>query len=397
MNALRGLDWTGACGVASRDAAGGVPVLLPADAEQVALCLRRAAEHGARLRPVSGLGEPHGHDLPGAFLSLERLRGVVEWHPHEGTVTARAGTTLAEIEEVAAADGWRVLPQVPDPARTSLGGAVSAGASGLERARHGPLRHHLLGARLALPSGDVVKSGSRLVKNVTGYDLHRAACGARGTMGVVVEASLRLVPLPRAAWSLRLDGRPWSVVAAAASALRDSRVELDLLRSCPRAGAWDLVAFGSGRPETCAAMLRKAAEAVPEAIVGGPLPWDEVSPLWQALRTDEARCGATVEIGCLPTACTRLVDGLASSGLDIALVDHALARVLLRAADEAAPALRRLVRAEASAACGARTRGGLTRLAASLQVPRDPVAAALEARLRAALDPAGVLARKEAR
>lgn len=396
MSTLRDIDWQAACGTAAGGERHGRALLLPDDAAAAARCLRHAAQHGLRLRPVSGLREPHGLDLPDAYLSLERLRGIVDWHPHEGTITALAGTPMAELERAAERDGWRVLPQSPDPSGSSLGGVVSAGASGLERARHGPLRHHLLGARLALPDGTIARSGSRLVKNVTGYDLHRAACGARGTLGVVVEASLRLVPLPRAAWSLHLEAQSFGAAFAAADALRAARVELDLLRSRPVAGGWSLVAWGSGRPETCATMLAAAARAVPAARCEAPRPWAECVAAWNALREEEAQAQAALEIGCLPASCADVSASLLSSGLDIFLVDHPLARILARAPDQPAPAVRRALRARPQSAAGIRVRSTHPRLAASVVEALDPTASALESRLRAALDPHGVLSRQEA-
>lgn len=367
----------------------------PADAREVAALLAEAARGHRRLRPVSGLRAPAAHDLPDAWISLERLRGVVDWHPHEGTITALAGTTLAELEAVAERDGWRVLPQLAGPDRSSAGGMVAAGASGLERLRHGPMRHHLLGARLALPDGNVVKSGSRLVKNVTGYDLHRLAAGARGTTGVVVEVSLRLAPLPRAAWTLEFEHAEWAPVDAAAQALLDSRCELDLLRASRSRGLWRLFAFGAGRPQTCARMLALAREAVRAGATSGPADFEDPgSPAraaWREARAAEAACGATVELGSLRSECSALVARLVERGFDVACVDPGLARVLLRLEDHEADRLR----AALPPGVGARVSSFLPRTCAALAPRRDPARAALEDRLRAALDPRGVLARRD--
>ena len=72
---------------------------------------------------------------------------------------------------------------------------ISAGASGVDRLAYGPVRHNLLGTIVCLADGSRTKSGGQLVKNVTGYDLHRLYCGAHGTLCIVLEASLRLYPL----------------------------------------------------------------------------------------------------------------------------------------------------------------------------------------------------------
>jgi glycolate oxidase FAD binding subunit len=386
---------TGATIDASAALLHGRPLLRPAEAREVAELLADAARAGRRLRPISGLRVPCMHDLPDAWLCLARLRGVVDWHPHEGTITALAGTPMIELEELAARDGWRVLPQLPDPAGASAGGMVAAGQSGLERLRHGPLRHHLLGARLALPDGSVVKSGSRLVKNVTGYDLHRLAAGARGTTGVVVEASLRLAPLPRAGWALCMDAATWPSAHAAARALLDAGCELDLLRATRAQGRWRLVACGAGRFETCAHMSALARRTVPEAQVSEPADFEDAdSPprtIWRDERAAEAGCGATVELGCLRTECGTLVERLEERGFVVACVDPGLARVLVRLDERDAERLRGAL----PPGIGARVSSSSPRAAAVLARRRDPVRAALEERLRASLDPRGVLARRD--
>jgi len=373
----------------------GRPLLRPAAAEEVALMLADAARAGRRLRPVSGLRAPTLHDLPDAWLSLERLQGVVAWHPHEGTITALAGTPMSELEELAARDGWRVLPQLPDPARSSVGGMVAAGRSGLERLRHGPLRHHLLGARLALPNGHVVKSGSRLVKNVTGYDLHRLAVGARGSTGIVVEASLRLAPLPRAAWMLRLEDAEWTTVDRTAQALLDAGCELDLLRASRTRGSWRLLAFGTGRVDTCAHMSSLARRSAPGALVSDPSDFESpdapARAIWREERAAEAACGANIELGCLRTECTALVALLEQRGFELACVDPGLARVLVRLEEAEADRLRACL----PPGIGVRVGAASPRARAILARRRDPTRAALEDRLRAALDTRGVLSRRD--
>jgi FAD/FMN-containing dehydrogenase len=121
-------------------------------------------------------------------------------------ITARAGTTLAGLRALTAAERHWLTPFVAREERTTLGGALSAGQSGLDRLRFGPLRHHVLGMRVALGDGTIVKSGGRLVKNVTGYDMHRLYTGAHGSLCIVLEASLRLFPAPRRLVWLQVPG-----------------------------------------------------------------------------------------------------------------------------------------------------------------------------------------------
>jgi glycolate oxidase FAD binding subunit len=159
--------------------------------------LKLAARERWKLVPI-GLGSklswcrpPERVDLA---LSTRRLAGVVAYEGGDGTLTARAGSTLESLASVARAGGNHLTPMVAHPERATLGGVLAAGQSGVDRARFGPARHHVLGMRVALADGSTARSGGRLVKNVTGYDLHRLYCGSHGTLCVILEASLRLFP-----------------------------------------------------------------------------------------------------------------------------------------------------------------------------------------------------------
>jgi glycolate oxidase FAD binding subunit len=176
-----------------------LPMAKPTDEAELCAVLELAARDGLRVLPV-GAGSrltwcrpPTECDLA---LSTRRLAGVVAYEPGDGTLTALAGTPMDVLARTAADGGHHVTPDVPRPAGTTLGGVLAGGASGFDRLRHGPARWHLLGTRVAEADGRVTTSGGRLVKNVTGYDLHRLYCGSQGSLCVILEASLRLFPLP---------------------------------------------------------------------------------------------------------------------------------------------------------------------------------------------------------
>lgn len=170
--------------------AGEPPVACPSNDGEAVEAIRLAARERWKLSPIGfGPGRPTDVDF---LLSTRKLAGVVAYEPGDGTITARAGTTMADLERVARAGGNHLTPRVAAPDRSTLGGILASGRSGIDRLRYGPARHHVLGMRVALPDGSVARSGGRLVKNVTGYDLHRLYCGSRGTLCVVLEASMRL-------------------------------------------------------------------------------------------------------------------------------------------------------------------------------------------------------------
>ncbi len=189
-------------GMAIEEGPGGVPLVRPPDEAGVAHVLARATIEGRRVLPI-GMGAHLDATRPGELaggcdllLSTSALRAIVAYEPGDGTLTAQAGCTLADLTATVRAGGHRLTPDVARPERATIGGVVASGSSGFDRERYGPVRHHVLGLRVALADGTITKSGGRLVKNVTGFDLHRLHCGARGTLGVILEASLRLFPEP---------------------------------------------------------------------------------------------------------------------------------------------------------------------------------------------------------
>ncbi len=161
-------------------------------------------------------------------LDVSGLRGIGLYVPGALTLVAGAGTPLAEVEAALAAEGqrlafepadWRgLLGTVGEP---TLGGMVAANVSGPRRVQAGACRDALLGVRFVDGTGTVVKNGGRVMKNVTGYDLVKLMAGSWGTLGVLSEVSLKVLPAPEAAAVLVLAGLdPAAAVGAMTAALR---------------------------------------------------------------------------------------------------------------------------------------------------------------------------------
>lgn len=171
----------------------------PADEDELRATLATGAAHGLRVIPC-GFGSKLGWTAltrdPALLVSTRRLSGVVSYEPADGTLSARAGTTMAALRERVLAGGHALTPDVPAAERATLGGVVAAGQSGFDRDRHGPVRHHVLGARVMLADGTLARSGGQLVKNVTGFDLQRLYTGSHGSLCVLLEVALRLFPAP---------------------------------------------------------------------------------------------------------------------------------------------------------------------------------------------------------
>lgn len=175
--------------------------LAPANEAEAAEIL---ADCHARRRPlrIAGGGTRVENRVAGDLLSLSRLSGVVTYSPGEMTLIARPGTSLPEIQAMLAAESQTLAFEPPDlravlgcGGTPTLGGVVAANASGPRRLLAGACRDHLLGARFVDGRGRVLKSGGRVMKNVTGLDLAKLLAGSFGTLAVLTEVVLKTLPL----------------------------------------------------------------------------------------------------------------------------------------------------------------------------------------------------------
>jgi glycolate oxidase FAD binding subunit len=155
-------------------------------------------------------------------LETRRLGGVLEASQADLTVTVQAGITLEELNaELGKAGQQLPLDPLGGPGHT-LGGLLATGFSGPLRLRYGSARDNLIGLRVALPDGKLARSGGKVVKNVSGYDMNKLHLGALGALGVIVEASFKVYPLPLHEVTLSVDagdaGRAWDQAARALAA-----------------------------------------------------------------------------------------------------------------------------------------------------------------------------------
>jgi glycolate oxidase FAD binding subunit len=171
----------------------------PRDAAQVAAVLRLAGSLGLTVVPFGGgtaidLGNlPRRTDI---VLDLTRLDALVEHRPQDLTVTAAAGITIATLQARLAEQGQMLALDPPLPERATLGGVLAANSSGPQRQRFGTARDLVIGSRVLLADGTAVRAGGRVVKNVAGYDLNKLWIGSAGTLAVIVEVTLKVMPLP---------------------------------------------------------------------------------------------------------------------------------------------------------------------------------------------------------
>jgi glycolate oxidase FAD binding subunit len=173
--------------------------VFPGSAAEIAAVVRVAAEAGVPIMPWGGgtavdLGPPPPR--AGIVLSLRRLGHLLEHEPGDLTVTAEAGMTIADLQTALRARGQWLSLDPPDAERATLGGVVAANASGPRRQLYGTVRDLLIGLTVVTADGSLLRGGGKVVKNVAGYDLPKLFVGSHGTLGIIVETTFKLRPLP---------------------------------------------------------------------------------------------------------------------------------------------------------------------------------------------------------
>ena len=167
---------------------------------QVVERVRAAASDATPLRiRGGGTKDFYGETPQGELLDMRALAGITSYEPSELVVTVRAGTPLAELEAALAEKG-QCLPFEPPcfGSDGTVGGMVAAGLSGPARASVGSVRDYVLGATLVNGRGELLTFGGQVMKNVAGYDVSRVLAGSLGTLGVIAEVSLKVLPVPPA-------------------------------------------------------------------------------------------------------------------------------------------------------------------------------------------------------
>ncbi|MFL6567082.1 MAG: glycolate oxidase subunit GlcE, partial [Burkholderiales bacterium] len=169
--------------------------------------IREAAEGKAPLRLRGGGSKDfYGNEPRGELLDTRGHAGIVNYEPTELVITARCGTPLSDLEDILKQNG-QCLPFEPPhfAAGATLGGCVATGLSGPRRASAGALRDFVLGVKLVDGRGRELRFGGQVMKNVAGYDVARLAAGSLGTLGLIAEVSLKVLPSPTVELTLELE------------------------------------------------------------------------------------------------------------------------------------------------------------------------------------------------
>ena len=331
----------------------------------------RVRDAAARRAPLviraGGTKDFYGNATSGEPLDPRDYAGIVDYAPTELVVTVRSGTPLADLE-AALAEHHQMLPFEPPhfgPGAT-IGGAVAAGLSGPRRVAAGSLRDFVLGASVVDGRGDVLAFGGRVMKNVAGYDMARTLAGSLGTLGVLVDLSIKVLPRPVAERTLAFD--------------------MDEATAIRRLNEWG----GQPLPVSASAWLdgelrvrlsgARAAVDAAQTKLGGRVV-DDADRWWTDLREQRhpyfAGSGALWRLAVAPTT--------PPLELGASLIEWHGGQRWVRGEQQAAE-----LRARCAAAAGhaTRFRGGDARVPAFQ--PLEPAVARLNARLKAEFDPAGI-------
>ena len=313
--------------------------VLPLTVEEVAEVMRLASREGAAVIPWGGgtainLGNvPRRYDIA---LCLSHLNQVVEYEPAELTATVQAGKTLADLQRHLAESGQFLALDPPSAQDATVGGTLAVNASGPSRHAYGTARDLILGVRAVQADGRIIKAGGRVVKNVAGYDLSRLLIGSLGSLGVIVEASFRLAPLPRAestaVVSLPSAREAWRFVAQTAN-LSLRAVEL-LNAAAVRQAAipgqapedgYTLVLAAAGEPAAVEHSLKEIGELSQRAAASSFAEVDEGDQdrLWQAIagltRPSPSDAGLFCKAAVLPSHVPTFAQQIETAGRELGL------------------------------------------------------------------------------
>lgn len=388
----------------------------PASAEDVLSAVQWAVSENAPLE-ILGHGSKRGIGRPPQAehtVELSKLTGVTLYEPAELVLSARAGTPLAEIESLLAENGQELAFEPMDfgpllggaPGRGTIGGVLAANLAGPRRIKAGAARDHILGINAVSGRGEAFKSGGRVVKNVTGYDLSKALAGAWGTLAVATDVTFKVLPGAETETTLVLPGLLDDAAVAAMAVAMGSPAEVSGAAHLPETVA---ARIGGALPGGAATVLRVEGFGPSVAYRVGHLAQifglggaaatiaDEASKqLWRAIRDCMPFADGSEKpvwrVSMAPSEAHRMVLALRMEAAVDAFFDWAGGLAWLRMEGEPeAELLRGLIKQFGGGHATLVRASPAQRAAIPVFEPQPPALAALSARLKAEFDPAGIL------
>jgi glycolate oxidase len=200
-------------------------VVFPSDTAGVSAVMRYAAGHGI---PVTTRGAGVGYvggcvpACGGIALSMMRMNRILGIHPEDGAAVVQPGVITRDLQEAARLVGWEYPPDPASLKECSIGGNIATNAGGPRCLKYGVTRSYVMGLEVVLADGRVLRTGGRLHKNKTGFDLVGLFTGSEGMLGVITEATLRLIPKPPCRAMLAAVFPDFSSAAAAVNGILNS-------------------------------------------------------------------------------------------------------------------------------------------------------------------------------
>jgi len=406
-------------------------VMRPETAGQVVDAVRWAVSERAPLA-IQGAGTKRacGRPVQAEYaLSTAALTGIAFHEPEELVLAAGPGTTVAEVEAALTAKGQMLAFEPPDlgplwggaPTAGTLGGLVSGNLSGPRRLRAGAARDHLLGLQAVNGRGEAFKTGGRVVKNVTGYDLCKVMTGAWGTLGVLTALTFKVLPAPEAARTLAIAGLDAGAAVGAMTRALNGPYDVSGAAWLPAELAARTPAAGAVGPGGSATLLRlegfrasvEARTGTLESLLSGAgigpvarLDGEPSAAVWRAVRdaapfrpadgADPAALPAVWRLSVPPAAGPSVAGRLVAELGAEAVVDRGgglvWAAVPAGRDDAGADAVRAIVAGAAESGHATLIRAPEpVRAAVPVFQPQPAALAALSRRVKRSFDPEGVL------
>ena len=288
----------------------------PSSHDEAADVLRSCAEAGKSLRPAGSgtkLGWGRVTPDPDFEVATGRLDRVLEHNPGDFTAVMQAGVKLTDAQELLARERQMLALDPPlQGSSATLGGIVATGDSGPLRHRFNAVRDLLLGITVALSDGTVARAGGRVIKNVAGYDLGKLFAGSFGTLGVILEVTVRLHPRPPGTATACAETGDPDLLARTASSLAHARIETNCLDLAWAEGRGRVLArFGGAEP----ARQAEAAQRVIEAEGLEAVLIEDDTELWERQRAGQrSEGGLVVRISGLQTEAARVIRAAEACG-----------------------------------------------------------------------------------
>ena len=392
--------------------------LQPTSADEVLEAVRWAASSETPLEVV-GSGSRRGVGRPveaAHVLDLSALTGVTLYEPEELVLSARAGTPLAEVEALLSASGqqfaFEPIDHAPllggEPRKGTIGGVLAANACGPRRIKAGAARDHVLGMHAVSGRGEAFKSGGRVVKNVTGYDLAKVMAGSWGTLAAVTDVTFKVLPAAETGATLVLRGLTEEGAAHAMAVAMTSSGEVSAAAHLPETVVGKVLDGGfkgwrgatllrlEGFAPSVAYRFERLAALLAPLAAPERLDESESRALWREIRDCVPFADGTDRpvwrVSMAPSDGHRMVMALRMEAAVDAFYDWQGGLVWLRMeADAEAEAVRRQVAAHGGGHATLLRAPERVRAATPVFQPQPPALAALSARLKEQFDPLNIL------